>query len=146
MASTATSPATLSITVRSIADAVPRPRRLATVAPEKVRDLVADWLYRNVMVRYDFVWEVCDQARYQIRHNNLEQYRCGSAATTFKTLMEELSPESPADDGPTLIDEFAGWLLRGLLAFGQDPQSMYRAIDAACGRAHRIKEAKGGYR
>jgi hypothetical protein len=110
-------------------------------SPEKACDAMADWLYRTVTMNFDFTREVCEQARYQIQHDLLDQYRGTTTATTFKGLVEELSPATFSDDAPALISEYAGLLLSCLLALRQDPRWMYNSIGTACDRARQLKEA-----
>jgi hypothetical protein len=98
-------------------------------------------------MKFDFTREVCEQARYQIQHNLLDHYRGPTIATTFKGLVKELCPAEFSDDAPTLISEYAGWLLGCLVALRQEPHWMYNAIGTACDQAMRLKkESRPGAR
>jgi hypothetical protein len=103
-------------------------------------DAMAEWLYQNVTMKFNFTTEVCEQARFQITHGLLEPYRVKTAATSFNGLMKELRPVEFSDDSAILISEIAGWLLGCLLATGQQPRWMHRAFGAAGNRAKRMEE------
>src|SRR5258708_4402309 len=92
---------------------------------------MAEWLYQNVTRKFNFTTEVCEQARFQITHGLLDQYRVKTAATSFNGLMKELHPVEFSDDLGILISEIAGWLLKCVLATGQQPECMYPAFEGA---------------
>jgi hypothetical protein len=101
---------------------------------------LAEWLYQNVSMKFNFTTEVCRQARFQIAHGLLDPYRIQTAATSFNGLMKELRPVEFSDDSAILISEIAGWLLGCLLATGQQPGWMYEAFGVAGNRAKRMEE------
>jgi hypothetical protein len=101
---------------------------------------MAEWLYLNVTMKFNFTTEVCSQARFQITHGLLDPYRVKTAATSFNGLMRELRPVEFSDDSAVLISEIAGWLLGCLLATGQQPGWIYEAFGVAGNRAKRMEE------
>jgi hypothetical protein len=103
-------------------------------------DAMAEWLYQNVTMKFNFATEVCEQARFQITHGLLNPYRVKTAATSFNGLMKELRPVEFSGDSAIFISEIAGWLLGCLLATGQQPGWMYGAFGAAGNRAKRMEE------
>ena len=107
-------------------------------------DAMATWLYQEVTIKFGLTPEVCEQAQYQAKHGHLDQYRMETAATSFNGVVQELRPTDSYTDIPTVINFYAGWLLRTLLALRQQPGWMYRAIGAACGRA-KLMEEKARY-
>jgi hypothetical protein len=123
---------------------VKTPRRYTherqVLTSEILVDAMAEWLYQNVTMKFNFTTQVCEQARFQITHGLLDPYRVKTAATSFNGLMKELSPVEFSDDSGILISEIAGWLLGCLLATGQQPEWMYGAFGAAGNRAKRMEE------
>jgi hypothetical protein len=111
-----------------------------TLTSEILVNAMAEWLYQNVTMKFDFTTEVCEQARFQIAHGLLDPHRVKTAATSFNSLMKELRPVEFSDASGILISEIAGWLLGCLLATGQQPGWMYRAFGAAGSRAKGMKE------
>jgi hypothetical protein len=103
-------------------------------------DAMATWLYQEVTIKFGLTPEVCKQAQYQAKHGHLDQYRIETAATSFNGVVQELRPTDSYTDVPTVINFYAGWLLRTLLALRQHPGWMYQAIGAACGRAKLMEE------
>jgi hypothetical protein len=123
---------------------VKTPRRYTherqVLTSEILVNAMAEWLYRNVTMKFNFTTEVCKQARFQITHGFLDAYRVNTAATSFNGLMKELRPVEFSDDSGILISEIAGWLLGCLLATGQVAGWMYQAFGAAEARAEGMKE------
>jgi hypothetical protein len=101
---------------------------------------MAEWLYQNVTMKFNFTTEVCIQARFQIIHGLLDPYRVKTAATSFNGLMKELHPVEFSDDSAIRISEIAGLLLGCLLATGQQSRWMYEAFGVAGHRAKRMEE------
>jgi hypothetical protein len=123
---------------------VKAPRRYThkrqALTSEILVNAMAEWLYQNVTMKFDFTIGVCEQARFQIMHGLLDQYRVKTAATSFNSLMKELRPVEFSDDSGILISEIAGWLLGCLLATGQKRGWLYWAFGAAGDRAKRMQE------
>ncbi len=114
--------------------------RRQALSSEILVNAMAEWLYQNVTRKFNFTTEVCEQARFQITHGLLDQYRVKTAATSFNGLMKELHPVEFSDDLGILISEIAGWLLKCVLATGQQPEWMYPAFGAAGNRAKGMEE------
>jgi hypothetical protein len=123
---------------------VKTPRRYTherqVLTSEILVNAMAEWLYKNVTMKFNFTTEVCRQARFQIAQGLLDPYRIKTAATSFNGLMKELRPVEFSDDSAILISEIAGWLLGCLLATGQQPGWMYEAFGVAGNRAKRMEE------
>jgi hypothetical protein len=122
---------------------VKTPRRYTherqVLTSEILVNAMAEWLYQNITMKFNFTTEVCMQARFQITHGLLDPYRVKTAATSFSGLMKELRPVEFSDDA-ILISEIAGWLLGCLLATGQQPAWMYGAFGAAGNRVKQMEE------
>jgi hypothetical protein len=77
---------------------VKRPRRYTherqVLTSEILVNAMAEWLYQNVTMKFNFTTEVCKQARFQITYGFLDPYRVKTAATSFNGLMKELRPAS----------------------------------------------------
>jgi hypothetical protein len=101
---------------------------------------MAEWIFQNVTMKFNFTTEVCKQARFQIMHGLLDPYRVKATATSFNGLMKELRPVEFSDDSGALISDIAGWLLGCLLATGQKPVWMYGAFGAAGNRVRQMEE------
>ena len=101
-------------------------------------DAIAEWLAGDVGSRFNLIREICQQAQFMIAKNLLDQYRGPTVSTSFRGLVQELGPQIPLTDTPSVISEYAGWLLRVLLALHQDPPWMCSAIRTASARAMRL--------
>jgi hypothetical protein len=98
------------------------------------------WLYQEVTTKFNISPEVCEQARYQISHHPLDQYRTKTAATSFSGVVQELRPADSFTDIPTIINIYVRWMLEILLALRQEPAWIYQAIRAIGGRAIQLAE------
>jgi hypothetical protein len=98
------------------------------------------WLYQEVTTKFNITPEVCEQARYQISHHLLDQYRTKTAATSFNGVVQELRPADSFTDIPTIINIHVRWMLEILLALRQEPAWIYQAIRAIGGRAMQLAE------
>ena len=87
-------------------------------------------------MNFNLTREICEQARYQILHGHLDQYRVDKlAATSFNGVVQELRPTNEVTDVPDVISAYAGWLLGILLALRQHPGWIYGAIETIGARA-----------
>jgi hypothetical protein len=107
---------------------------------EDLCEALTQWLYETVTLKFDFTREVCEAARYQIKHGLVDQYRRSTVGTSLENLAEELCPDALSDDAAVVIGEFAGWMLSCLLSLGREPEWIYGAIGTACDGARRLKE------
>ena len=110
------------------------------ITAEVVCDAMAEWLYRTVTVKFDLTRAVCEQAQFLIRQGSLDDYRVTTTADSFDGLIEELRPADFDADKLTIINTYAEWLLRVLLALRQKPGWMYPALGAAWVQAGHLEE------
>jgi hypothetical protein len=134
------------LAARPIRVKAPRPfthhRQLLT--EETLIDAMVAWLYQAVTMNFNLTREICAQARYQILHGHIDQYRVEKlAATSFNGVVQELRPTDEVTDTPDVISAYAGWLLGILLALRQHPAWIYGAIETIGTRAvQREQEAR----
>ena len=94
------------------------------------------WLFQEVTMSFNLTREICEQARYQILHGHLDQYRVEKlTATSFNGVVQELRPTDTVTDVPDVISAYAEWLLGILLALRQHPAWIYGAIETIGTRA-----------
>jgi hypothetical protein len=71
----------------------------------------------------------------------LDQYRIKTVATSFNGVVRELCPaDLLTGDIPSIVNLYAGWMLRILLALRQQPGWMYQAIGTIGGEAMKLAE------
>jgi hypothetical protein len=109
---------------------------------EGLQNSIAKWFRQTVSM--DFAQGVCNEARSQISNQLLNQHRGPTIDFLFEGLFERFMNESrPAElsiHRPTRTHQYAGWLLRCLLALRQDPKWLYQAIGVAIGRAKEMDD------
>jgi DNA-binding PadR family transcriptional regulator len=103
---------------------------------------MAEWLYETVTTNFDFTREVCEQARFQIAYCRFDLCLRRTCATSIRGLIKELYPADFSDDAPTLIGQYADWLLAVLVAAHPEPAWIYSAIGPICGRALKRQEER----
>jgi hypothetical protein len=72
---------------------------------------LAEWMYETVTFNFSFTREVCEDAKFQILNGFHEPYQGMIGAASVKGLVKELGPECLSDDRPTLIGQYANWLV-----------------------------------
>lgn len=109
---------------------------------EGLQNSIAKWLHQTVIM--DFAQAVCNEARSQISNQLLDQHRGPTIDFLFEGLFERVMIESrPAEFSihrPTMARQYAGWLLRCLLALRQEPGWINHAIVVAMGRAKEMED------
>jgi hypothetical protein len=98
-------------------------------------DAIAEWLAEDFGSRPSLIQGICHRAQSMISGNLLDRYRGPTVSTSFEGLLQELRPKDPVTDANSIIPEYAGWLLRVLLALRQQPDWMLWAIGTARARA-----------
>ena len=103
---------------------------------ETLIEAMVAWLSQEEIMKFNLTREICEQARYQIIHGHLDQYRVEKlAATSFNGVVQELRPTDEVTDAPDIISAYAGWMLGVLLALRQHPGWIYGAIETIGTRA-----------
>lgn len=115
---------------------------LAKLTEAALLNSMARWLLQTVTMA--FAQGVCAEARSQISHQLLDQYRGPTIADKYEGIFEHLMVESgPAEfsiNSPTKAHQYAARLLWCLLTLQQTSEWMNQAIGVALGRAKEMED------
>ena len=136
-------PPTATMTNQLSKDQKPRTGEgLVQMTEEGLQNSIAKWLHQTVTM--DSAYSVSAEARLQISNQLLDQHRGPTIAFLFEGLFERFMNESrPAEFSihrPTRARQYAGWLLRCLLALRQEAGWINHAIGVAMGRAKEMED------